>query len=257
MRIKKKHVLKESLILEGLLIDDLNTIDPLMRKALKNLHRRFKDTSMWDIDTYRLTDEIHEEWLLPLETAYKIVQTYVYKRDYLFKEHNYTEDTSKSNFFGRYSSRFMKKYRDSLDNERIGGEDNRWGLNFGGVELPFEPHFWDSFDGFTLYLPVDWDLRYNAKYGDDDSGIDYDIYSTLVRVGFDWENQTFTMIYSTGDKENKQEGIIIENEPFEYMEGEVSYDSVNAWIEGLILNKIKPILDKFEFPSVEDDGTGM
>lgn len=248
MRIKKKHVLKESLILEGLLIDDLNTISPLERKALKALHKRFKDVSMWDINTYDLIDELHDTWLLPLEIAYKIVQTYVYKRDSLFKEHDFTAKVTQKDIFKKYGSNFIKKYANSLDDEHILPEGNFWDLKFGNVILPFEPHFWSRWsNGYTIYLPLDWGLRRTTKW---------DNYITLINVDFDWEQNTFKMTYRIG-KENEKRGVIVNNHPFDYPEGEITYNVGVDWVENNLNNIVKPLILNFTFPSVEDDLDGV
>jgi hypothetical protein len=255
MRIKKKHVLKESLILEGLLIDDLTTLDAFDKKVLKGLHKRFKDVSMWDIDTYDLIDELHEKWLMPLSKAFKLVHTYVYKRDYLFKEHDYVSNVKNADIFRRYGRKFYKKYRDSLDDEHLTPDGEFWDISVGDKTLPYEPHFWDQWNGYSIYLPVDYNLRWNARGSGDKT--DYDNYTAVVSVNFNWEEDTFNVEYRIGKDDNEQKGTIVNNHSFEYPKDEISYAVGTAWVENHVMNIVKPLIQQFNFPSVEDDGTGM
>jgi hypothetical protein len=253
MRIKKKHVLKESLLLEGLLIDDLN-MDPFDKKALKALHKRYKDSTTWDISSLELVDELHEQWMIPLEKAFKIVHTYLYKRDYLFSEHDYIPSIKTKQIYSRYARKFFKKFRDNLDNEHLTPEGEFWELKIGDEVLPFEANFWDQWDGFNFYLPVDWDLRWGSRGSDNER--DWDQYILLVDVKFDWEKDTFDVTYRIGKDDNEQRGVIVNDHSFEYPEGEVTYENAVSWV-GDMVNIVKPLVQQFNFPSVEDDGTGM
>lgn len=250
MRIKKKYVLKESRILETLLIDDLSGIPPFEKKALKYLHSIYKDFTIWDINTADIVDKIHNEWKIPLELAFKIANTYVYKRDVLFKEHDFYGGYSKSKFFEKYSHRFFRNFRDTLNNDII--EPDGWDINVGGEVLPYDTSFWESYDSFTIYLPINNEFKYRGEGWNK-----WDKYTILINVEFEFFENKISINYKIGERHNKQTGIIKDNIHFEYPEGDLTFDSVNKWVSDIIFNIVKPLVLNFEFPSVEDDGTGM
>lgn len=246
MRIKKKHVLKEARLLEALMIDEISSISPQVKKILKSLHKKYvKDDSFryWRLSPYDIVDELTEHWLLPFDMSYKIAQLFVFHGDQLFSDTRIkTEYTSKDVLRG-YFGRFLKKYREyaELNDDYF---DN-WDLNVGGEVAKHRIAFWDHSSSFTLYMPAksDWSLPSRER-----KRLDERLILADVRFNFEGEEATIAIKYELGERDtDKIEGTILERAIIDLPE-ELNETTFNKWVEDLINNQIKHVIEDFKFP---------
>ena len=157
MRIKKKHVL-----LESLLIDVTTEFTPVEKKIFKMLNKHYghpikkeegkKEFNQWDVAAWLI-----ETLDIPYEEAYELTKTYFWNYNKLFREvSKLRKKVPISYLFFEHHRKLMeelvKNYDDSVytnvtvNIDRDSGfEDNRT------VRL------WSGYGGFTLYIPLDRD----------------------------------------------------------------------------------------------------
>ena len=155
MRIKKKHVL-----LESLLIDVTNEFTPIEKKIFKILNKHYGDPMREEEGKKSFNQWDSAAWLIetlniPYEEAYELTKTYFWNHNKLFKEvSKLRKKVPMPYLFFEHHRKLldalMNKYEDSIyTNIRVnidrdsGFEDNRT------VRL------WGSFKGFSLYIPMD------------------------------------------------------------------------------------------------------
>lgn len=155
MRIKKKHVL-----LESLLIDVTNEFTPIEKKIFKILNKHYGDPMREEEGKKSFNQWDSAAWLIetlniPYEEAYELTKTYFWNYNKLFKEVSKLRKRVPMPylFFEHHRKlldTLMNKYEDSIyTNIRVnidrdsGFEDNRT------VRL------WGAFKGFSLYIPMD------------------------------------------------------------------------------------------------------
>ena len=158
MRIKKKH-----LLLESLLIDITTEFTPVEKKIFKTLKKHYghpinkeegkKEFNQWDVAAWLI-----ETLDIPYEDAYELTKTYFWNYNKLFKEVSKLRRRVPIPYlFFEHHRKLMeelvKKYDDSVytnvtvNIDRDSGfEDNRT------VRL------WSGYRGFTLYIPME--VRY-------------------------------------------------------------------------------------------------
>jgi len=155
MRIKKKH-----LLLESLLIDITTEFTPVEKKIFKTLKKHYghpinkeegkKEFNQWDVAAWLI-----ETLDIPYEEAYELTKTYFWNYNKLFKEvSKLRKKIPISYLFFEHNRKLMeelvKNYDDSIytnvtvNIDRDSGfEDNRT------VRL------WSGYRGFTLYIPME------------------------------------------------------------------------------------------------------
>jgi len=155
MRIKKKHVL-----LESLLIDVTNEFTPIEKKIFKILNKHYGDPMREEEGKKSFNQWDSAAWLIetlniPYEEAYELTKTYFWNYKKLFKEISKLRKRVPMPylFFEHHRKlldMLMNKYEDSIytnisvNIDRDSGfEDNRT------VRL------WGAFKGFSLYIPMD------------------------------------------------------------------------------------------------------
>ena len=153
MRIKKKHVL-----LESLLIDVTNEFTPVEKKIFKMLNKHYgdpmkdeegkKNFNQWEVAAWLI-----ETLNLPYEDAYGLSKTYFWNYNRLFGEIRALRKNSPIPylFFEHFSNlmeNVVKKY-DSVayDNVRIKIDRD------SGFDDDREVRLWTGYRGFTLYIP--------------------------------------------------------------------------------------------------------
>ena len=240
MRIKKKYVLKESLLLEGILLDDLKQFTPRERKILKSLYKKYykpndPDFSWWRLNANHIQTELHEDWQLPFNVAYKMTKVFVLHGDELFTDNRINTNYSSSEILMLYMDDFMDNYRKSLDEDLIVGGD--WILDVDGKKGLYTPHFWSSYRGFILYLAQD-------------------VNTVMVRGTFDFEsdkeNPTIKITYRLGSDDNeynKWNGVLLDNAIID-LPDEVTKQSMQDWIDDFVKNHIEVLIKDFKFPQI-------
>ena len=155
MRIKKKHVL-----LESFLIDDSTEFTPVEKKIFKMLKKHYgnpitgveegkKNFSQWDVGAWLI-----ETLNLSYQEAFSLSKTYFWNYTKLFGEtEKLRMDVSLPYLFFEHFRALIDKVKESLNNDIFdnivvdfdrdsGFEDNR------------DVHFWPGYKGFTLYTPM-------------------------------------------------------------------------------------------------------
>lgn len=153
MRIKKKHVL-----LESNLIDMTSEFTPQEKRLLFVLNKQYgpadyKTFSIWDAAAFLI--ELFE---IPYDLAYDLSETYYYNGDKLFKE--YEPIRKKLNtgevFFRHISDMFdiVKEGINDQENDNIGTINIKYkGDDYGPYTIDREVKMWTHSYGFTLYIP--------------------------------------------------------------------------------------------------------
>jgi len=164
MRIKKKHVL-----LESLLIDVTNEFTPIEKKIFKMLRKHYgnpmeKEEGKKDFNQWHVAAWLIETLEIPYQEAHTLSKTYFWNYNklfgevgklrkkvgipFLFFEHyrNIFDEVSKS-----YDGNILTNVVIDFDRDS-GFEDNR------------EVHFWGRFKGFTLYIPMNNNLNDTYLY---------------------------------------------------------------------------------------------
>ncbi len=145
MKISKKQLL---ILQEGILLDDLSNYTELEKKLLKSLHKRYKDTSIYNLYTSELSNDLHEKWGMPLDISYKIAKIYIYKRDVLFDESRHTIDIKHSEILNSNINKFFKQFESTLPNGEYGEITDAKGNKY-------EAYLWVYSDSFSFYaIPI-------------------------------------------------------------------------------------------------------
>jgi hypothetical protein len=162
MRIKKKHVL-----LEALLVDVSHEFGTTEKRILKLLNREYgnpygfgNNFNQWEVGAWLI-----ETLEIPYEMAYELTKTYYLNYDKLFSE---IESIRKRISTSQLFFENLSKFRDNFKTE-IGETYGTVNVKFKKdkiVEPEREVHLWGRFDGITLYIPLNlWeeiDRRYTT-----------------------------------------------------------------------------------------------
>lgn len=155
MRIKKKHVL-----LEALLVDVSTEFGATEKKILKVLNREYgnpygigSNFNQWEVAAWLI-----ETLEIPYEMAYELTKTYYWNYDKLFSEiESIRKRISMSQLFFENLSKFGDNFKTEI------------GETYGTVNVKFkkdkiveperEVHLWSRFDGIGLYMPFNlWEI---------------------------------------------------------------------------------------------------
>ena len=155
MRIKKKHVL-----LESNLIDMTSEFTPQEKRLLFVLNKKYgphdyTTFNIWDAATFLI-----ELFDIPYDLAYELSETYYYNGDKLFKEYEpiRRKQNSAEIFFRHLSDIFeiVKNERTNTD-EGMGMINIKFkGDDYGGNVVSSDIKLWNHSYGFTLYIPFTW-----------------------------------------------------------------------------------------------------
>jgi len=155
MRIKKKHVL-----LESLLIDVTNEFTPVEKKIFKMLKKHYgnpikteegkKEYSQWDVGAWLI-----ETLDLPYQEAYTLAKTYFWNYDKLFGEApTLRKKVSLAYLFHEHFRDLMDKVKESYNDQPIGNVVIDFDRD-SGFESNRNILFWSGFRGFTLYIAME------------------------------------------------------------------------------------------------------
>jgi hypothetical protein len=159
MRIKKKHVL-----LESLLIDVTTEFTPVEKKIFKILNKHYGDPMKEEEGKKSFNQWDSAAWLIetlniPYEDAYELTKTYFWNYKKLFKEvSKLRKKVPISYLFFEHYSKLLEKlvktgYEDSIYTNVMVNIDRD-----SGFEDNRTVRLWSGFKGFTLYIPMD--VRY-------------------------------------------------------------------------------------------------
>ena len=155
MRIKKKHVL-----LESLLIDVTNEFTPVEKKIFKMLKKHYgnpikteegkKEYSQWDVGAWLI-----ETLDLPYQESYTLAKTYFWNYDKLFGEApKLRKKVSLAYLFHEHFRDLMDKVKESYNDQPIGNVVIDFDRD-SGFESNRNILFWSGFKGFTLYIAME------------------------------------------------------------------------------------------------------
>ena len=155
MRIKKKHVL-----LESLLIDVTNEFTPVEKKIFKMLKKHYgnpidteegkKEFNQWEIGAWLI-----ETLDLSYQEAYTLSKTYFWHYDKLFGEApTLRKKVSLSYLFHEHFRDLMDKLKESYNDQPIGNVVIDFDRD-SGFESNRNIIFWSGFRGFTLYIAME------------------------------------------------------------------------------------------------------
>ena len=155
MRIKKKHVL-----LESLLIDVTTEFTPVEKKIFKMLNKHYgnpikggegkKEYTQWEVGAWLI-----ETLDLSFQDAYSLSKTYFWSYDKLFSDApTLRKKVSLPFLFFEHFRDLQDKIKDSYNEEPIGNVVIDFDRD-SGFESNRGIHFWSGFKGFTLYIPMD------------------------------------------------------------------------------------------------------
>ena len=169
MRIKKKHVL-----LESLLIDVTTEFDATEKRIFKMLYQHYgnpmkddeegkKPFNQWDVAAWLI-----ESLEIPYDMAYELTKTYFWNYTELFSEiSSLRKRIPSAELFNGNSRKLTSLFKDTLSDDSYGEIK----INFDrdtGIEDIRNVSFWDSYNGFSLYLPFSSrDNSGSYVYGDD------------------------------------------------------------------------------------------
>lgn len=219
MRIKKKHVL-----LEALLIDTTNEFDATEKRIIKLLKVHYGDPlkeeegkksfSQWDVAAWLI-----ESLEIPYEMAYELAKTYFWNYDLLFSESNIRKTIPTAELFHNNRNELTNKFINNLTDSLYG----KIKINFDrdtGIEDIRDIHFWGSYRGLKLYIP----FESTDQYGETIYGSQRNDRLLLIEVFFnpmDKNGNIVNQYISDGDYKEK-----IDNEKFKagvsYSLGDVS-----------------------------------
>lgn len=160
MRIKKKHVL-----IESNLLDTLSEFSPQEKRLLFVLNKQYgphdyKTFNIWEAAVWLI--ELFE---IPYDLAYEMSYTYYYNGDKLFGEAKTLRKVQNSTeIFFRHLGEMMTNFKKELiskygnDDEIVGNIDIDFAEDDYGIHkteiLKREIRMWDNSYGFTLYIPL-------------------------------------------------------------------------------------------------------
>tara|TARA_R110000868_G_scaffold128953_2_gene337394 strand:+ start:707 stop:1492 length:786 start_codon:yes stop_codon:yes gene_type:complete len=252
MIYKKKHVIKESLIIEGLLIDDISNFSIKEKKILKTLYKKYYKPNdpnfrWWRLSRYDILTELDEKWLLPFNVAFKMSKIFVEYGEKLFVDNHIKTSFNIKEVFESYFERFTRIYKSKLiDGDRIG---DQWDINVDNKVSVHDVHFWDSYDGFTLYSPINreayWELPIEERNYIDN-------HLLLVRCKFKYkleseQEPTLRLTYEVGKGDDVTSGVIVDEAIFD-LPKEVSQTEMFVWFDDLINVQVRTIIEDFKFP---------
>jgi hypothetical protein len=156
MRIKKKYVL-----LESMLIDLTDKLTPFQKKILKVLHKKYKDlawVSQWDASIFLI-----EELDVDYQDAYDLIQTYSRFRDVLFKEvSDFYEKASVPHVFFMNIGKALESYKNNLaDGEHLNDAVFKWDKE--PYEENHEVVLWTYSSSFILYFTPEFSWRNDKR----------------------------------------------------------------------------------------------
>ena len=169
MRIKKKHVL-----LESLLIDVTNEFDATEKRIFKMMYNHYGDPmkddeegkkpfNQWDVAAWLI-----ESLEIPYDMAYELTKTYFWNYNKLFSEmSSLRKRIPSAELFNEHSRKLTSLFKDNLSNDSYGVIK----INFDrdtGIEDKRDIVFWGSYYGFSLYLPFSSRDNYGRYVYDDD-----------------------------------------------------------------------------------------
>lgn len=170
MRIKKKHVL-----LESLLIDVTNEFDATEKRIFKMLYNHYGDPTkgdeegkkpfnQWDVATWLI-----ESLEIPYDMAYELTKTYFWNYSRLFSElSSLRKRIPSAELFNDHSRKLTSLFKDNLPPNDSYGEIK---INFDrdtGIEDKRNILVWDSYYGVSLYLPFNSRDNYDRYVIGDD-----------------------------------------------------------------------------------------
>lgn len=180
MRIKKKHILTEAL-----LIDTTSEFTPYEKKIFKIFHKKYGIGGYGgDFDRWVGAAWLIEHMGFDHDDAYDMSLTYWYNGDKLFKDSEpLRRKESRGYLFSKLVQDFSDPFKDSIspgDNSIIGNWDINWydannlldkGQNF---KISSPVNIWTGYRGFTLYIPFE-DRWY--------SHVSYEFKETMTLMG--------------------------------------------------------------------------
>ncbi len=161
MRIKKKHVL-----IESNLIDSLDEFAPQEKRLLFVLNKEYGPHNIHNFDIWKSAAFLIELFEIPYDLAYEMSKTYFYNGDKLFGEaSSLRKKVNPSEIFFRHLSditKNLKKHLLSKSNndgiEEVGEVSIKFEQDdFGEWETEVENRniiMWENSYGFTLYIPL-------------------------------------------------------------------------------------------------------
>jgi len=155
MRIKKKHVL-----LESLLIDVTNEFTPVEKKIFKMLKKHYgnpinteegkKEFTQWEVGAWLI-----ETLDLTYQEAYSLSKTYFWNYDKLFGEApTLRKKVNLAYLFFEHFRDLMDKVKESYNDQPIGNVVIDFDRD-SGFESNRNILFWGGFKGFTLYIAME------------------------------------------------------------------------------------------------------
>ena len=162
MRIKKKHVL-----LESNLLDTLNEFNPKEKRLLWVLNKEYGPHDYQTFNVWDAAAWLIELFEIPYDLAYELSTTYYYNGDKLFDDYKpLRKDQNSGEIFFRHAYEFLKEFKKELTNKSPSeGDDIVGNINiefseddFGefksSTSLNREVTMWDNNHGYTLYIPL-------------------------------------------------------------------------------------------------------
>ena len=221
MRIKKKHVL-----LESLLIDVTNEFDATEKRIFKMMYNHYGDPMKDDeegkkpFDQWGVAAWLIESLEIPYDMAYELTKTYFWNYNKLFSEmSSLRKRIPSAELFNEHSRKLTSLFKDNLSNDSYGEIK----INFDrdtGIEDKRNIVFWDSYYGFSLYLP----FSSRDNYGTYVRGVDRDKRQLMIDVYFQTLDKEGNIVDGYIKDEDYREKI--DNEKFrvvvKYTIGEIS-----------------------------------
>jgi hypothetical protein len=169
MRIKKKHVL-----LESLLIDVTTEFDATEKRIFKMMYNHYgnpmyseegkKPFNQWDVAAWLI-----ESLEIPYDMAYELTKTYFWNYSRLFSElSSLRKRIPSAELFNDHSRKLTSLFKDNLPPNDSYGEIK---INFDrdtGIEDKRIINVWDSYRGVSLYLPFNRRDNYDRYVMGDD-----------------------------------------------------------------------------------------
>jgi hypothetical protein len=233
---------KKEIILESIVIDTTDEFNPFEKKILKKF---FKTHGLeGDFDVYDNAALLIEELEMGYQEAFNLANTFSNKRDILFSEtSSLRSDFDKSRVFFRYVDKEIKRL--SEDVERAGTiEEKKIDINISGDEVTNRTvRLWDSYNGFILYLPLDY--RYEREMREQKSLLVYVMLEKILLASYDYDNNIFrvNVMYSIGESTGEKKPLTsFEWEYPENITKESIYQTVND-----IYENVKRQISSFTF----------